>query len=138
MKNFEYTINGTIYKVAINRIEDAVAEVEVNGVPYQVEMKKPEKPAVTIQRLDPVSTPAPAARPRQGGAAGAVRSPLPGTIIDIFCKAGDAVSQGQKLLVLEAMKMENVINADRNGVIKEVKVNKGDSVLEGAELIIIE
>ena len=140
MKNFEYTINNTVYKVVINRMEDVVAEVEVNGVTYQVELNKPEKPAISIQQLSGATTPeSPAARPRQQGATlGAVRSPLPGTIVDIQCQVGDEVSKGQKLLVLEAMKMENAINADRAGIIKEVKVNKGDAVLEGADLVIIE
>ena len=72
-----------------------------------------------------------------GGAAGAVRSPLPGVILSVDCKVGDTVKRGQKLLVLEAMKMENTIPADRDGKIVEVKVNKGDSVLEGADLVII-
>jgi biotin carboxyl carrier protein len=140
MKNFEYTINGTVYKVVINQIEDGVADVEVNGVPYQVELKQQEKPVISIPRPEsaPATPLAQPQRPAASGSAAALRSPLPGTIIDICCKAGDAVNKGQKILVLEAMKMENVINADRDGVIKEVKVNKGDVVLEGADLLIIE
>jgi biotin carboxyl carrier protein len=139
MKSFKYTINGNVYKVVINRIEDTIADVEVNGTPYKVEMNKPtKKQVVTINRPAQTSV-APIARPQQAGAGiGALRSPLPGIILDIQCKAGDAIKKGQKLMVLEAMKMENVINADRDGVIKEVKVNKGDSVLEGADLVIIE
>jgi biotin carboxyl carrier protein len=139
MKSFKYTINGNVYKVVINRIEDTIADVEVNGTPYQVEMNKPaKKQVVTINRPAQTTTP-PIARPQQPSAgASALRSPLPGIILDIACKAGDAVKKGQKILILEAMKMENVINADRDGIIKEVKVNKGDSVLEGADLVIIE
>jgi biotin carboxyl carrier protein len=139
MKSFKYTINGNVYKVVINRIEDTIADVEVNGTPYKVEMNKPTtKQVVTINR--PVQTTvAPIARPQQASAGtGALRSPLPGIILDIQCKVGDTVKKGQKLLVLEAMKMENAINADRDGVIKELKVNKGDSVLEGADLVIID
>jgi biotin carboxyl carrier protein len=139
MKTFKYTVNGNVYNVVINRIEDTVADVEVNGTPYQVEMNKPaKKQVVTINR--PAQTTAmPIARPQQPSAgASALRSPLPGIILEINCKEGDAVKKGQKVLVLEAMKMENVINADRDGVVKEIKVNKGDSVLEGADLVIIE
>jgi biotin carboxyl carrier protein len=139
MKSFKYTINGNVYKVVINRIEDTIADVEVNGTPYKVEMNKPtQKQVITINR--PVQTTvAPVVRPQQtGSGASALRSPLPGIIIDVLCKPGDTVKKGQKLLVLEAMKMENAINSEKDGVIKELKVNKGDSVLEGAELLIIE
>jgi biotin carboxyl carrier protein len=139
MKSFKYTINGNVYKVVINRIEDTIADVEVNGTPYTVEMNKPtKKQVITINR--PVQTTvAPVVRPQQSGAgSSALRSPLPGIIIDVLCKPGDTVKKGQKLLVLEAMKMENAINAEKDGVIKELKINKGDSVLEGAELLIIE
>jgi biotin carboxyl carrier protein len=138
MKSFKYTINGNVYKVLVNRVEDTVAEVEVNGTPYKVEMHKPtKKQVVTIKR--PVqSVVPPITRPAQASTPGALRSPLPGVILEVTCKAGDAVKKGQKLIVLEAMKMENSINADRDGIVKEIKVNKGDSVLEGADLIVIE
>ncbi|GHT79158.1 acetyl-CoA carboxylase biotin carboxyl carrier protein subunit [Bacteroidia bacterium] len=139
MKSFKYTINGNVYKVVINSIEDTIANVEVNGTPYKVEMNKPtKKQVVTINRPAQTTTP-PIAKPQQTSVgAAALRSPLPGIILDVAVKAGDAVKKGQKVLILEAMKMENVINADRDGVVKEVKVNKGDSVLEGADLVIIE
>jgi biotin carboxyl carrier protein len=139
MKSFKYTINGNVYKVIVNSIEDTIAEVEVNGTPYRVEMNKPtKKQIVTIKRpaqaaVAPITRPAP-----QASAPGALRSPLPGIILEVNCKAGDTVKKGQKLIVLEAMKMENSINSDRDGVIREVKINKGDSVLEGMDLVVIE
>ena len=139
MNTFKYTINGNVYKVVINKIEDTLAEVEVNGTKYKVELNKPaKKQIVTINRPAQTTT-APVIRPQQANlGASVLRSPLPGVILDIFCKAGDSIKKGQKVLILEAMKMENVINAEKDGVVKEVKINKGDSVLEGAELIIIE
>ena len=139
MNSFKYTINGNVYKVVINKIEDTLAEVEVNGTKYKVEMNKPtKKQIVTINRPAQTTT-APIIRPQQSNIGTSVlRSPLPGVILDIFCKTGDNVKKGQKVMILEAMKMENVINAEKDGVVKEVKINKGDSVLEGAELIIIE
>jgi len=139
MNNFKYTINGNVYKVIINRIEDTVAEVEVNGTSYKVEMNKPvKKEIVTISR-PAQTTVAPVIKPQTTSSISpSLRSPLPGVILDIFCKAGDHVKKGQKVMILEAMKMENVINAEKDGVIKEIKVNKGDSVLEGAELAVIE
>ena len=105
-------------------------------------MEKPaKKQRVTLKR--PVQAPTTASgapvvsRPATSGAAGAVKSPLPGVILSVDCKVGDTVKRGQKILVLEAMKMENNINADRDGKIVEIKVNKGDSVLEGADLVVI-
>ncbi len=139
MKSFKYKINGNVYKVVVNSVEGTTAEVEVNGTPYQVEMDKPaNKQVVTIKRPAQAAV-APIARPQQTSAGqGVLRSPLPGTILEIRCKPGDTVKRGQKLIILEAMKMENAINSDRDGVVKEVKINKGDSVLEGADLVIIE
>jgi biotin carboxyl carrier protein len=139
MNNFKYTINGNVYKVIINRIEDTVAEVEVNGTSYKVEMNKPAKKQIVTISRPAQTTVAPIVRPQPvNSGALAVRSPLPGVILDVFCKVGDNMKKGQKVVILEAMKMENVINAERDGIVKEVKVNKGDSVLEGAELVIIE
>lgn len=144
MKQFKYTINGTVYNVTVNKIEDTIAEVEVNGTPYKVLMDKPaKKQVVTIKR--PVQAPtsttgAPVvARPaaHAAGAGTSIKSPLPGVILTIDCKVGDKVKKGQKLLVLEAMKMENTIPSDLEGEVVEIKVNKGDSVLEGADLVII-
>ena len=68
----------------------------------------------------------------------AVKAPLPGTITKLNVKNGQSIKRGEILCILEAMKMENVINADRDGKVIEIKVNKGDSVLEGADLLIIE
>ena len=139
MNSFKYTINGTVYKVIVNRIEDTVAEVEVNGTSYKVEMNRPAKKQIVTINRPAQTTVAPVIKPQQANTkTSALRSPLPGVILDIFCKTGDSIKKGQKIMILEAMKMENMINAEKDGVVKEVKVNKGDSVLEGAELIIIE
>ena len=142
MKSFKYTINGNVYKVHINSIVEDVADVEVNGTPYHVKMEKPaKKQMIALKR--PAQAPRTASgdpvvsRPAAPSVAGAVKSPLPGVILSIDCKIGDVVKRGQKLLVLEAMKMENVINADRDGKIVEIKVNKGDSILEGTDLVVI-
>ena len=138
MKNFKYTINGNVYDVVINKVEDTFADVQVNGTSYKVEIEKPaRKPIASIQHPDPIITPI--ARPQQSASpdSGIIRSPLPGVILDIACKVGDTVKKGQKLMILEAMKMENAINSSKDGVIAEIKASKGDSVLEGADLIVI-
>ena len=142
MKQFKYIINGNNYNVTVNKVEDTTAEVEVNGIPYKVFMDKPvKKQVVTVTRpaqafntatgVAPVVT-----RLATNQTGGAIRSPLPGVIISIHCKIGESVKKGQKLLVLEAMKMENTIPSDRDGVVAEIKVNNGESVLEGADLVI--
>jgi len=138
MKEYKYKINGKEFNVAINKVEDSVAEVEVNGIAYQVEMEKTVKVAPVIVRPVVTASAPVASASAAVGAAGAIKSPLPGVILDINIKVGDVVKTGQKVAMLEAMKMENVINADHDGKVTEIKVNKGDSVLEGADLIIIE
>ncbi|WP_418696502.1 acetyl-CoA carboxylase biotin carboxyl carrier protein [Bacteroides sp.] len=144
MKEYKYKINGNTYKVAIGDIEDNIAHVEVNGTPYKVEMEKAPK-AAARPVVRPVATSAPAApatpvvKPATAstGKSG-VKSPLPGVILDIKVNVGDTVKKGQVIIILEAMKMENNINADKDGKITAINVNKGDSVLEGTDLVIIE
>ena len=139
MKEYKYTINGNVYNVVIGDIEDNIAHVEVNGTHYNVEMEKKQKAATPIARPRPAAAPAaakPAAKP--AASKGGVKSPLPGVILDIKVKEGDEVKKGQTIIILEAMKMENSINADRDGKIASIKVSKGESVLEGTDLVIIE
>ena len=144
MKQYKYKINGNLYNVTVNDVEENVARVEVNGVPYNVELDKPiktaAKPVVRPAAAPKTATGAPVVtRPAASASGkGGVKSPLPGVIIDIKVKEGDEVKKGQVILVLEAMKMENNINADRDGKVTAIKVNKGDSVLEGTDLIVIE
>jgi biotin carboxyl carrier protein len=144
MKEYKYKINGNVYNVTIGDIEDNVAHVEVNGTSYNVEMEKaPKQAAAPKPGVRPVAAAAPAApaaaapRPAAGGKGG-VKSPLPGVILDVKVKVGDAVKRGQTVIILEAMKMENQINADKDGIVKDIPVSKGESVLEGTDLIIIE
>ena len=142
MKEYKYKINGNVYKVAIGDIEDNIAHVEVNGTPYKVEMEKAPK-AVVKPVVRPVATTPAAptttvvkpAAPSSGKSG--VKSPLPGVILDIKVNVGDAVKKGQTIIILEAMKMENNINAECDGTVTAVHVNKGDSVREGAMLVTI-
>ena len=145
MKEYKYKINGNLYNVVIGDIEENIAHVEVNGTHYTVEMEKKPKAApapkpVARPAAKPAAAPAaaPAAKPAAGGAKSGVKSPLPGVILDIKVNVGDEVKKGQTLIILEAMKMENSINADKDGKIAAINVSKGESVLEGTDLIIIE
>jgi len=142
MKQFKYTINDIDYQVKVHKVEDTFAEVEVNGTSYKVIMDKPAKKQATtmkrpVQQQMSASGVIPIAHPVKSVSRGVIQSPLPGIILSIDCKIGDTVKKGQKLLVLEAMKMENTIPSDRDGIVSEIKVNEGDSVPEGAELVII-
>ena len=137
MKEYKYKINGNLYKVSVGEIEKNIAHVEVNGTVYNVEMEEAAPVKVSAPRTatgEPVIS-----KPTSvSSGADAVKSPLPGVVNDILVKIGDTVNVGQTVLILEAMKMENNINAIKSGKVTAIKVNKGDSVLVGTELIIIE
>ena len=143
MKSFKYTINGNVYKVHINSVVDDIADVEVNGTPYHVKMEKPaKKQIVTLKRPAQAPTTASGApvvtRPAASSTPGAVRTPLPGVILQIKCNVGDTVKRGQTLIILEAMKMENNIASDYTGTVKRVFVKEGQTVPSGAKLVEIE
>jgi Acetyl/propionyl-CoA carboxylase, alpha subunit len=130
------------------RFPVSLAHVEVNGTPYEVELdNNVVAPAMPKMSAAPVEAPAASAAPVQQVAAPAapaasakgkgIKSPLPGVIKDIKVAVGDVVKVGQTVVILEAMKMENNINADKEGTVTAIKVNKGDSVLEGTDLVLI-
>lgn len=143
MKQFIYRINGQEYIVAVNKMDGDLAEVAVNGTNYKVELVNNEEEVTLVSRpaaktAAPATTSAPAAKPISGGSgAGALKSPLPGIIVDIKVKVGDVVKKGDAVVILEAMKMENVLQAPVDGTVQEIGVNPGDSVLEGVTLISI-
>jgi biotin carboxyl carrier protein len=137
MKTYKFKINGNGYEVAINSVEGQTASVTVNGTPYTVELE--EAPAAPVQAVPVQAAPAaaPKAAPAASGAGKAVTSPLPGVIIAVKVNVGDAVKAGQEVAVLEAMKMENSIEATQDGTVTAINVAKGDSVLEGAPIVTI-
>lgn len=145
MKEYRFKINGNPYEVCVDKIENGTATVLVNGAEYSVEIegqakavpavKAPAAPAA-VQAAAPAAAAAPKAAPAAGDGA-PVKSPLPGVILDVAVKVGDSVKVGDRLVVLEAMKMENNIDSDRAGVVKSIAVNRGDSVLEGDVLLTI-
>lgn len=162
MSQYKFKINGNEYNVEINSINGDSAVVTVNGIQYSVESGvascSAAAAAIQAQAAAPVTpTPAPAAKvesapapaPTPAAAAASpapapasgngkpVTAPLPGVIIEISVKVGDTVKQGQQVAVLEAMKMENVIEATHDGTVTAINVSKGDSVLEGAPIVTI-
>ena len=142
MKQYNFKINGNEYNVTINSVDGNVADVTVVAN-YKVEIGG--QTAVSVQNTAPAQTaapapapqPAPAPAPAASGAGKPVTSPLPGVIVEISVKVGDAVKAGQQVAVLEAMEMENAIEADHAGTVTAIHVNKGDSVLEGAPIVTI-
>lgn len=143
MKNFKFTINGNKYEVNIISVEGNIADVEVNGSSFKVEVDKDLQPVKTPKLVRTPSAPS-TDTPKESHAVVPqstsghnVLAPLPGVILEMLVKPGDKVSVGQKLIVLEAMKMENNIESDKAGTISEVKVHKGDSVMQGDVLIVI-
>ncbi|GAP68575.1 biotin-requiring enzyme [Bacteroidales bacterium 6E] len=145
MKRFKFTINGNKYETEILHIEDNVAEIEVNGTKYYVEVNKDIQPVKTpklvranvVPSTDSHPSVAKTSSPSAPKGAGSIKSPLPGVILEVNVKEGDVVKMGQRLLVLEAMKMENNIEADKAGKVTSVLKHKGDSVMEGDVLIVI-
>ena len=135
MKEFKFTIDGKQYNAAVNELEDNFAEVTINGKTYKVELEKEEAPAAAAVRR-----PAAAAAPAAAAPAGlmTVKSPLPGSIVKVLVKAGQAVKKGDVLLTMESMKMENNVAAEANGTVKAVYVEPGKTVMLDDKLLDLE
>ncbi len=133
MKKFKFTINGNDYSVDVNGIEDNLARLEVNGTPYNVELHQQIKASKTptIVRTAIKQQVKPDIQKKEGGSSHPVLAPLPGSITKLEVGKGDIVVKGQLLLVMEAMKMENQVLADRAGVVENIRVQQGDAVLQG-------
>ena len=149
MNKYEYKVQGVDYTVEIEDVEGNIAKVNVNGIPFEVEMKQPIKAAPKVKKVEPakveapkVATPAaaPVAAPAAAATPGAgakVTAPLPGTITDVKVAVGQSVNAGDVVVILEAMKMQNNIEAENSGTVTSVMVNKGDTVMEGTVLVTI-
>ncbi|MDY2779776.1 MAG: biotin/lipoyl-containing protein [Alloprevotella sp.] len=152
MKQYKYKIGGLQYDVTIDSIKGNIAQVEVNGIPFEVEMQgstlveedlptqaAADAPAAAPAAAQPAApAAAPAAVPAAGPGEGApVKAPLPGVVAKILVAMGQSVKKGETVLVLEAMKMENNITAECDGKVTGICVAAGDSVMEGTTLITI-
>lgn len=143
MKEYKYTINGNKYEVAINSINDNIANVVVNGEEYEVQMEKEPEPVkkkvvvrpVAQQEAETASAPASTNKVNLNNA---VKSPLPGVITEIKVNVGDEVKAGDTVIVLEAMKMANNLDAEKSGKVTAVLVKEGESVMEDTPLVVIE
>jgi len=145
MKKFKFKINGNQYNAEVISVEDNIAEIEIYGTKYSVEVDKAMQPVKTpklvrsavVPSTDSHPSVAKTASPAGPKGAGTIKSPLPGVVLELFVQVGDTVKIGQRVLILEAMKMENNIEADKAGTVVSIGKNKGDSVMEGDVLIVI-
>ena len=144
MKEYKYTINGNKYEVTIAGIEDNIANVVVNGEEYKVEMEKepePQKKKVVVKPVAQQQAAAPAQNSESSARVNmnnAIKSPLPGVITEIKVAVGDEVKAGDTVVVLEAMKMANNLDAEKGGKVTAVLVKEGESVMEDTPLVVIE
>lgn len=156
MSKYQYTVQGVDYNVEVESIEGSTAKVVVNGRPLTVEIKhemkvtsalkrgvvttvaapKAAAPKVEAPKVEApkVEAPKPVAQEVKGSK---VTAPLPGTITEVNVAVGAAVKAGDTVVVLEAMKMQNSIEADSAGTVVAVNVHKGDTVMEGTVLVVI-
>ena len=151
MNKYQYKVQGVDYEVEIEEVEGNIAKVNVNGIPFEIEMQRPinaaKHPSIVKPKVEapkPVSAAPvqPAAKPSQPaqqavGNGNPVKAPLPGTITNVNVKVGDNVNVGDVVIVLEAMKMQNNIEAEYAGTVTAINVNPGDSVMEGSVLLTI-
>ena len=145
MKEYKYTINGNKYEVCIGDIDDCQVTVTVNGEEYKVEMERPAEPEKKKPVLGKAAAPSSegdaaseTAAPAATGTGTAVKAPLPGVITDIKVQVGDEVQVGDTVIVLEAMKMANALEAEKAGKVTAICVKIGETVMEDDALVYIE
>lgn len=138
MKKYKFTISGNDYDVHIRDIEEDIAEVDVNGTIYKVKIKGEVRTSKTPKLIrKPVEQLPGEGQIKKKDTTGkhTVTAPLPGTILKINVSVGDVVTEGQNLLIMEAMKMENQVQSGKGGEVLSIKVNVGDTVLQDDVLI---
>ncbi len=153
MNKYQYKVQGIDYEVEIAEVEGNIAKVNVNGIPFEIELQKPinaaKHPSMNTPKVEapkpatpsqPTAAPQPVSQPAQPAPAGAgmaIKSPLPGTVTDIKVSVGQEIHAGDVVLVLEAMKMQNNIEAEHEGKVTAIYVNQGDTIMEGTVLMTI-
>ena len=146
MKKYSFKINGNDYDVSVKNVDDNVADVEVNGSSYSVEFDRAiettKTPKLVREQVVPSTDISPSQQktssPSAPKGAGFVKSPLPGTILNVHVAVGDMVRSGDKLITLEAMKMENPIHSPVDGKVTEIFVDAGDVVQNGDVLLVVQ
>ena len=153
MNKYQYKVKGVDYEVEIAEVEGNIAKVNVNGIPFEVELQRPinaaKHPTMTqphVQAPQPaapsapaaaVAPAAPSASAAPAGSGNPLKAPLPGTVTEVKVQVGQHVSAGDVVMVLEAMKMQNNIESEYAGTVTSVLVKAGDTVMEGAVMMTI-
>ena len=138
MKKYKFTISGNDYEVHIKDLEDNIAEVDVNGTRYEVkvhnEIRTSKTPRLVRKPLEKLPGEGQIKKKETTGKH-EVTAPLPGTILSLNVAVGDVVAEGQNVLVMEAMKMENQVQTTKGGEVLSVKVKIGDAVQQDDVLL---
>jgi len=152
MSRYNLTINGNIYDVEVTGFTGAAASVTVNGNPYQVQLSGgavtsavPVAPAAAPAAPAPAQPAAAAPAPAQPAPAApaapeggeVVAAPMPGLVLSVMVKEGDTVSEGDTIIVIEAMKMENEIKAHVSGTVTKVNVAPGTEISVNDVMVVI-
>ena len=150
MNKYQYKVKGVDYEVEIAEVEGNVAKVNVNGIPFEVELQRPinaaKHPTMTAPRVQAPQPAAPAVAPAApvaaapavpAGAGAPLKAPLPGTVTDVKVQVGQKVGIGDVVMVLESMKMQNNIESEYAGTVTSIHVKAGDTVMEGAVMMTI-
>lgn len=146
MKKYKFTINGINYNVEIKEVEGDTAKVELNGTTYSVKLNQEIKTSKTPvlkrnkvqkvkgerkEKMQPVSQ-------SKKPSAKTIKAPLPGNVVKILVNEGDSFKADETIMVLESMKMENNVLAEKDGTVTKILVAPGDAVLQDAVLFEIE
>ncbi len=136
MKNFKFKIYGNNYNVRIVSHEDNLIGLEVNGTAYTVEMKAEVKKVKTPTLVrSAAKSPSAPLKVNPSSSTTKIVAPIPGIIVSIDVKVGDVIKVDDQLLVLDAMKMENHITAEKAGTVGAILVSAGQQVLQSDVLI---
>lgn len=143
---YKFRMNGEAFEAAVEEHENNKLDITLNGKHYEIELENNRpKPRIAADATAALAAQSIAAQntmrnvvPSKTPKAKSVKSPLPGVVLDIKVKQGDAVKRGQTVMVLEAMKMENNIEATYEGVVASISKSKGDAVMEGDVLIVMQ
>ena len=142
MPEYKITINDRTYTVDLGRILDDTVDVTLDGKTYQIKVEAPMRktsktPVINRHRqvLNAAEVPDRTSPPGIVTGPGDVIAPLPGIILKILVKEGDAVTKGQPVAIMEAMKMENEIESPIAGTVSEILASEGESILENAVIM---
>ncbi|MFO8182952.1 MAG: biotin/lipoyl-containing protein [Candidatus Aegiribacteria sp.] len=142
MPEYKITVNGTTYTVNIGRITDDSVDVTLDGRTYKVDVEAPlrkasKTPVLSRRRavFNAAEVPDRTSPPGAHVDGGVVLAPLPGIILKVMVREGDTVAEGQPVAIMEAMKMENELEAPRSGKVERVMVSEGENVLENAVIM---